>query len=154
MHLLARKGFLFCIQLFICVSWFADEAASPPSLPPSLLPVHTRSLQCEVGSWECPGCCSVLGCSWTKTMLKLRYPILGSLISFRALFTFFHCICVSPPETFLPLLTPEPFAGNSRVGAHKCQRPLFLGGSRGEQRTALHRGPWQSQGGTRSIVWI
>lgn len=84
-HLLARKGFLFCIQLFICVSWFADEAASPPSLPPSLPPVHTRSLQCGVRSWECPGCCSMLGCPWTNRMLKLRYPILGSLIPFRVL---------------------------------------------------------------------
>lgn len=54
-------------------------------LPPSLLPVHTRSLQCGVGSWECPGCCSMLGCSWTKRMLKPRYPNFESLIPFRVL---------------------------------------------------------------------
>lgn len=74
------RGFYFVFN-YSYVSWFADEAASPPSL----LPVHTRSLQREVGSWECPACCSMLGCTWTKRMLKLGFTILGSLIPFRVL---------------------------------------------------------------------
>lgn len=119
-----------------------------PSLPPFLLPVHTRSLQCGLGSWECPGCCSMLGCSRTKRVLKPRYPNFGCPVPFRVL-----------TLHILPLhlrfssrnLSSSPHSGVlGREFPGGCsQMPMapFPGRQQRETAPGFAQGPWQRHGG-------
>lgn len=104
-----QEGFFLIWYSIICVSWFADEAAAPPSLPPSS---QCTPGPCNVGlgSREHPGWHTVLGCSRTSRMVKVRRPLLGipnflggshSSCSPAAFVLLLH----QPPQTFLPLVS-------------------------------------------------
>lgn len=127
------RGFLFGIQLFICASWFADEAAAPPA--------HQERAR---WGWEPAVVCS--GMYW---MVKVRHPLLESRIPWEVPTLHIH-ICTAPPPAppaFFPFSPHGSWQGIPRWLLMNAKGPLFLGGSRGEQPTGCaHRG-WQSKGG-------
>lgn len=90
----------------------------PPSFPPP--DAHQERAAWARGAGSARGWRAVLGCSWTYRMVKGRCPLLGSLIPFgvptlRLLPLPLRRSSTSPPQTFLPLLSPWLFAGDSRA---------------------------------------
>lgn len=122
-------------------------------LPSSLLPVHVG-----LGSWECPGWCSTLGCCWTYRVVKVRHPHLGSLIPFGV--PTLHCICIAlPPDPIRPHPPPPPGLSSSPLPVALCRAfpgscsqmpraPFSWAAAEGNSARALHTGTRQSKGGT------
>lgn len=104
-----------------------------------LLPMHMES-----GIWKCSSWHTMLGCSWTYRMVKMRRPLLGSLIPFRVPTLHvlpLHLGCSSTSFTILsspplPMALCRGFQGDWS----QIHGPFFSGGSRGEQHTGFaHR---------------
>lgn len=80
---------------------------------------------------------ALLVCSWMYRMVKVRHPLLESLIPWEVPTLHIH-ICTAPPPAppnLFPLLSPWLLAGDSQMVAHECQGPPFLGR---QQRGTAH----------------
>ena len=127
--------FLFDIQLFICVSWFEDETAASPSLPPP--DAHRECARWDRGAGSAPAAC----CAGMLLVVQdgenevSAFGIPNSLGGSHSGHSSAASTLLHHPPHLLPLVSLWVFVGDPWAVAHKCQGPAFLGR---QQRGTAH----------------